>query len=242
MMFLLYKLNYLFFIIIVLIIINKMKKVTINFIRHGQTSYNVLGKIQGSSDIKLTQEGIKQAYDCKINKDIEYDIAYSSSLIRAKETLGIICNNLNKNPSIIINDLIIERGYGKFEGLTEDDISNKYPDIFKNWTEDENTYIEGAETIEDVIDRIKKFLNLIVLNEFKNVLVVTHSGVLFALYKLITGTKLGDRPTNVVFPNCSSNILTIYYNNTIEELEFNIGEHTYKYSSSPTKSIISTSC
>ena len=107
MMFLLYKLNYLFIIIIALIIINRMKKVTINFIRHGQTSYNVLGKIQGSSDIKLTQEGIKQAYNCKMNKDIEYDIAYSSSLIRAKETLGIICNNFNKKPQVIINDLII---------------------------------------------------------------------------------------------------------------------------------------
>ena len=63
-----------------------MNKVTINLIRHGQTSFNVLGKIQGSSDIKLTQEGIRQAFDCKIDKDINYDMAFSSSLIRAKET------------------------------------------------------------------------------------------------------------------------------------------------------------
>jgi len=220
-----------------------MNKITINFVRHGQTSYNALSKIQGSSDIKLTQEGIKQAFDCKINKNTEYDIAYCSSLIRAKETLGIICNNLKKKPEIIINDLIIERGYGIFEGLTEENIKNNYPDIFKNWKEDENTYVEDAESIDEVVERIKKFLNLLILNKFKNVLVVTHSGVLFALYKLITGTKLGDRPKNIVFPNCSSNILNIYYNNnTIERLEFNIGEHTYKYSSSPTKSIISTPC
>ena len=219
-----------------------MNKVTINLIRHGQTSYNVLGKIQGSSDIKLTQEGIKQAFDCKINKNTEYDIAYCSSLIRSKETLGIICNNLKKKPEIVVNDLIIERGYGKFEGLTEEEINNKYNDTYMKWKEDENTYIEGAETIEEVINRIKQFLNLVVLNKFKNVLVVTHSGVLFALYKFITKRKLGDRIPEIKFPNCSSNILNIYYeNDDIRCLEFNIGHHTYKYSSGPAEAIISTS-
>ncbi len=218
-----------------------MNKVSINLVRHGQTSYNVLGKIQGSSDIKLTQEGIKQAYDCKID-NINYDIAFSSSLIRARETLKIITGNLTKTPKTEINDMIIERGYGKFEGLIEDEIYEKYPEMYKKWIHDENTFIEGAETIDNVIDRIKQFLNLIVKNKFKNVLVVTHSGVLFALYKFITKTELGDRPSNIKFPNCSSNILNVYYeNNLIKCLELNIGQHTYKYSCSPTETIISTS-
>ena len=173
-----------------------MNKVSINLIRHGQTSYNVLGKIQGSSDIKLTQEGIKQAYNCKID-NINYDIAYSSSLIRARETIKIITSNLSKTPKIEVNDMIIERGYGKFEGLSEDEIFKKYPEMYKKWIHDENTFIEGAETIDNVIDRIKQFLNLIVKNKFKNVLVVTHSGVLFALFKFITKRNLGDRTPEI---------------------------------------------
>ena len=55
-------------------------------------------------------------------------------------------------------------------------------------------------------------------------------------------TKLGDRTPEIKFPNCCSNNLNVYYeNNLIKYLEFNIGQHTYKYCCSPTEAIISTS-
>ena len=58
-----------------------MNKICVNLIRHGQTFYNVIGKIQGSVDIELTAEGINQALNCKIDNTIEYDIAFHSSLV-----------------------------------------------------------------------------------------------------------------------------------------------------------------
>jgi probable phosphoglycerate mutase len=217
-----------------------MRKISVNFIRHGQTSFNVLGKIQGSSDIPLTNNGIKQANECKVDKSIKYDIAFTSSLGRAKETLNIICNKLDYIPIIKINDLVIERGYGKFEGLTEDEIYNKYPNEFNSWKENENTLVEGAEKIEDVVKRVKLFIRFLIENNYENVLVVTHSGVLFAIFKFINNIDLGKRVTDVSFPNCSSSILDIFYNDKEIKLKFKVGDHTYENSCSPTESIIAT--
>jgi phosphoserine phosphatase len=220
-----------------------MNHIKVYFIRHGQTKFNVLKKIQGSSDIPLTDEGIKQAYNCNIDKNVNFDIAYHSSLSRSKDTLEIICNKLVNKPEFHCNDLVIERGYGIFEGLTEDDIKEKYDNIHLNWLNNENTYIENAETIDNVVDRIKNFLNLIVLNKFKNVLVVTHSGFLFALYKYITNMDLGVRPKNINFPNCSVQVLDIFYSeDVIHNLHFHISDQTYKHSGGPTKTVITTSC
>lgn len=219
-----------------------MKKVSVNLIRHGQTEYNLLGKIQGSSDIDLSEIGKEQAVNFNINKQEYYDIAYHSSLKRSEETLQIIANKLDILPKIEMCDLIIERRYGIFEGFTDEDINNKYNEIYIKWKNNENTEIKNAETIENVIERIKKFIIILVKNEFGNVLAVTHSGVLFALYKFITKTNLGERPPKINFKNCCSTILNIYYDKyKINKLEFNISNHTYEYSCSPTEFIIPTS-
>ena len=64
-----------------------MKRVTVTLLRHGQTIYNMQKKIQGSSDIELSEIGIQQAEKYKINENNIYDIAIHSPLIRSKQTL-----------------------------------------------------------------------------------------------------------------------------------------------------------
>ena len=78
-----------------------------------------------------------------------------------------------------------------------------------NWKEDENTFIEKAEPIENVVKRVLEFIDLIKKSDDKNILVVTHSGVLYALYKHITKTGLGVRPKEIYFHNCCSVYLNI---------------------------------
>ena len=126
-----------------------------------------------------------------------------------------------------MSDLIKERAYGVFEGLKDHEIEEKYPDTFRKWKLDENTPIPGADTIDSVIDKMLEFITLIEKSEYTNVLAVTHSGVLFALYKYITQTKLGERPKDIYFANCCSVYLTIKYENGIRKLEFNFGDKIY---------------
>jgi len=220
-----------------------MKKTIVHFIRHGQTIYNVENKIQGSVDIELSMEGRNQAKSIPNNKFFEsYDIAYHSSLSRSKETLNIVLNKIFDKqmiPKIKLSDLIIERSYGIFEGLKKEEIQIKYPELYLNWIDNENTVIQAAEPIENVVLRIKDFINLVI--DYEKVLAVTHSGVLYAIYKLITNIKLSERPKDVSFPNCCSVYLYIYhYEKKIIKLELHIEDETYVYSCSPTEMIVST--
>ena len=221
-----------------------MKKTIVHFIRHGQTMYNLERRIQGSSDIDLSTKGKIQANSISYDKFLDsYDIAFHSSLSRSKETLDIIMEGSlsDRNIPIELSDLIIERSYGCLEGLTEEEINTKYPIKYLEWKNNENTKIEYAETIENVVLRVRDFIKFVVENKYENILAITHSGYLFALYKFITNTDLGKRPSHISFPNCSSVYLNIFHiGNTIVKLELQIEDKTYINSSSPTEMIVST--
>lgn len=220
-----------------------MKK-TIHFIRHGQTLYNNLGKIQGSVDVPLSEVGITQANNfCKSNFIKErYDIAYTSNMERSKNTLKLIIQKLDYNITTIIDNDLRERAYGIFEGLDTNEIKINYPDIYKEWQNNENAKIPDSESIESVVLRILKFIDNFSKSKYNNGIVVTHSGVLYSLFKNISNISLSERPTEITFPNCCSTYLDIYIeNNTISKLEFTIGSETYVSCCSPTKMIISTS-
>ena len=197
-----------------------MKRVTVTLVRHGQTIYNMQKKIQGSSDIELSEIGTQQAINYKINENNIYDIAIHSPLIRSKQTLELICESLKTKPEFLQSELITERGYGIFEGLTEEEIQTSFPDIYEKWKLNENTEINNAEAIDDVVVRIKNFVKFLINTDYKNIIAVTHSGFLFTLYKYITETNLGERPSEISFPNCCNNILTISYDET--EIKLNL--------------------
>ena len=185
----------------------------IHFVRHGQTTFNMLKKIQGSSDISLNEEGRKQAENVTIKKD--YDLYLHSGLKRSKETLDIIINNSNinnRNINKVLDNLIIERSYGVFEGLTEIEINAKYPKLYTEWKNNENVLIENSERIEDVVNRLKKFIKKIHMNSDVNIFAVTHSGFLYALYKYIKNINYGIRP-DIYFSNCCSVYLELIYKN-----------------------------
>ena len=87
-------------------------------IRHGQTDWNALGKLQGKTDIQLNDIGRQQAKETiKLIKDENIDVIITSPLKRAKETAEII--NKNFEVTIIEDNRLIERGFGKNEGLTK---------------------------------------------------------------------------------------------------------------------------
>ena len=193
----------------------------IYFVRHGQTIFNKMKKIQGSSDIELSDEGKLQANNVKLD-NLNFDMLIHSGLKRSEETLDIIKKNFNLKGEYIKNIDIIERGYGIFEGLTEDDIKDKHFDLYEKWKENENTQIEGSESIDNVIKRFLKFIEFVKNSNSNNILAVTHSGFLFAIYKYITNTDLGIRP-DIKFPNCCVVVLNIKDKN----LELIIGDKTY---------------
>ena len=142
-------------------------------IRHGKTDWNSESRVQGQSNIKLNEMGIKQAEN--IREKIEnrnIDIIICSPLDRTKQTAEII--NKNMDLPIMVDDRIKERNFGIFEGKKTREI--------EEWKEylkyHKNKELEEGEKIQDFFSRIFDFASEIEKEaQDKNILVVTHGGV-----------------------------------------------------------------
>lgn len=183
-----------------------LNKINITFVRHGTTTYNEENRVQGSSDIPLSKKGYNDIEKVNLNH-CNYDYYFHSPLMRSKDTLYGILEKYGSIPhtkDVIQTSYVTERGYGIFEGLTPKEIEEQYPSYYDEWLINENVRGENIESIEDVTDRIEKFISKIIAYNHKKMLVVTHSGFLYALYKFITGSPLHLKPKDftISFPNC----------------------------------------
>lgn len=143
--------------------------------RHGQTDWNISGKIQGLADISLNEEGKRQAYQLKEKTaSLGLDYVITSPLLRAKQTAEIISDF---EIPIVIDKRLTERDFGEFEGLTKQDF-----DTSSFWNHRLNQKYEKAENVRDFLTRVYHFLDEYkTIYETNNVLVVTHAGVVPAI-------------------------------------------------------------
>ena len=171
----------------------------ITFVRHGETDWNALGKIQGQTDIPLNERGINQAFECGQElKKKSWDYLVTSPLKRAKQTAEIINQELGLD--LVEMDQFKEKYFGEAEGMKKEDRSKKFPDrIYPN-----------QEPARDLHDRI--FGGLAVIQERyqqKNVLVVAHGGVINAILSVLSNQKAGSGITNLT----NGSITTIHFKN-----------------------------
>jgi uncharacterized phosphatase len=189
---------------------------TVCMIRHGETDWNVSGRLQGCEDIIMNERGKEQAYSAaNYLASFHWDFIYSSSLQRALETAKIIAEKLNL-PHIQVLDSLKERNYGAASGLLPEERKNQFPDGI----------IPGQEEFENLKNRAMNALNSIATeNHGKRILVVTHGGFTNALlYAISEGvfesfkTRLKNGCINLlVFHNGSWEVR--FYNKTPDELE-----------------------
>ena len=150
-------------------------------VRHGKTDWNVQGLMQGSIDISLNAEGIKEAKDLAKTMDLsKIDICICSPLKRTKETAELIVGDKKK---IIYDELLLERGFGDFEGKKID-----FNLIFRQWDYKLNDKEGNIESIKDCLARAKKFLDK-VKKEYpdKSILVISHGSFIKTLHFNIIG-------------------------------------------------------
>lgn len=145
-------------------------------IRHGRTNCNDEGKYNGKLDEDINEVGIKQAVEAsKQVKDLNIDLVICSPLLRTRHTCEIV--NINNIP-VIYDKRIEERNCGL---LTNKELGEFYYTDFWNYYSDKK--IDGLETIQDLFERIKLFLDDIKQKyKDKNILLVTHGGVARAIY------------------------------------------------------------
>lgn len=165
-----------------------MNKKNIYVIRHGQTDWNLKEIIQGTKDIPLNDNGRKQANELKdVLKNIRFDKIISSPLKRAFETAQIV----NKDNIQIDTDIrLIERGYGKLEGISQYDLKKFNCTPEKLWSYDLNYSDYQVEPINLLLTRVTELLDeLIEKDNFYNLLISTHNITSIAIKYYFEGKK-----------------------------------------------------
>ena len=187
-------------------------------VRHGQSIWNLENKFTGWTDVELSEQGIKEAKEAgKVLKEkgFEFDIAYTSVLKRANDTLNYILEELGEeNIPIKKSWRLNERHYGALQGLNKDETRQKYGDeqvlLWRRssdvkppeLSEDDERYpgndlkykdlskeeLPKTENLIDTINRVMVYWNSDIkkdLEKEKRVIIVAHGNSLRGLIKYL---------------------------------------------------------
>jgi broad specificity phosphatase PhoE len=153
---------------------------TFYLIRHGETDWNKNGTTQGHTDTALNAMGEEQAKAvAKKFKNIKFDLAFSSDLLRAKRTTEIIA--LEHKLAVQTTNLLREKNFGSLTGKPYQLVMTHTKLILELNKNEQSKYkvVPDAENDEEVASRIFTFLRETALAyPGKNILVGTHGGVL----------------------------------------------------------------
>lgn len=152
--------------------------------RHGQTEWNVEGRLQGHTNSHLTAQGRQQAELLRDTlADVTFDAIVSSDLTRAHDTAEIIAQS--RNVTVTTTLLLREKGFGHLEGKLSNHIREEGVwDTFNTLDyagQLNHRLVPGAETIQEMLDRFRSFL-LELAQEYPDgtILVVSHGGAIRA--------------------------------------------------------------
>lgn len=161
-------------------------------VRHGQTDWNVAGRLQGASDIPLNSVGIAQAEAAAAAlapRLGDVDTLYASDLVRARDTAAAIARHAGAR--VVTDARLRERCYGVWEGLAVAERAERFPEDHQRWLDGGEPQIEGYETHEQVRDRA-----LAAIEERADeatTVCVTHGSTARVLTCALLGLTLGSR-------------------------------------------------
>ncbi len=149
-------------------------------VRHGETLWNKEGRVQGTSDIDLSPEGVDQAEKLALAlKGVPLHAISASPLIRAHRTACII-NRFHDLP-IQTHPELIEMDQGDFEGLSFKDLMSREKDFITRWIKDPaSVRMPGGESLIDLQQRAWEPIARLVAGD-RNALVVSHNFTIAAI-------------------------------------------------------------
>lgn len=152
----------------------------ITFLRHGPTEWNVQGRVQGHTDIPLSDEGLAKMR--RLRPPFAASRTFSSPLQRARQTAEAF--GLQKP---VLDARLMEQHWGRWEGLTRAEIlARDGDDAFIRAGLAASFHPPGGESTQQLNDRVADFLTH-AAREQTDAIAVAHMGVLRAAYTLATG-------------------------------------------------------
>jgi len=190
--------------------LNSSKKefqIKLILVRHSESTWNKLKKVQGIRNPKLSEKGKRQSQLlAKRFKGMRFDAVYSSQLNRAYETAEIVTNS-----DICILEDLQEIKLGVWEGKTINQVNKEYKELYEKWyKEPVEVKIPGGETILEFKNRIiKAFDRIKAQHPYQEVLVVTHGGVISVYLAHLLEMNL-NKVWSIMVKNSSITILSFY--------------------------------
>jgi probable phosphoglycerate mutase len=176
-------------------------------IRHGETPWNRETRIQGHTDIPLSELGLAQA-DLLAQALADEPLAaiYASDLSRARQTAETVARL--QGLAVRLDAGLRERAFGRFEGLSWDEITQRYPEDAARWRRREPDFaVGGGESLSLFSARCRAAVSRIAsVHAGQSVAIVAHGGVLDCLYRAATGVAL-DAPRSWQLGNAAINRL-----------------------------------
>ena len=166
-----------------------MMKTNLVLVRHGQSEWNKKNLFTGWKDPGLTDLGVEeaiQAGNILKEKEINFDVMFTSDLLRAQETGRLILEQMNQSEISIIKDQRLnERNYGDLAGLNKDDAREKWgAEQVRIWRRSFDVPPPGGESLKNTAERVLPYFELEIIPKIKeglNVLVAAHGNSLRAL-------------------------------------------------------------
>jgi len=169
---------------------------TLALVRHGQSLWNQQNRFTGWVDVPLTDLGRQEAQRAgELLRGHSFEVAYTSALVRAQDTLDIIIAVAGFDGLPIIRDEALnERHYGDLQGLDKQETRDRYGDEQVHiWRRSFATPPPNGEALKNTAERTLPFFNRAILGDLthgRNVLVVAHGNSNRAI--VMTLDELGE--------------------------------------------------
>jgi alpha-ribazole phosphatase len=152
---------------------------TLFLVRHGNTKLNNAKRFWGSTDVELSDDGIRQAEQLRDRLANErIDVIYASNLSRARATAEIIATKHQNG--VTTRAELDEINFGWVEGLTFDEIKQRHPELAEvlgNWSI--RPKFPGGESLDELNSRLQIFLKRLKRHKpEETILIVAHAGTL----------------------------------------------------------------
>ncbi|HEY2774072.1 MAG TPA: 2,3-diphosphoglycerate-dependent phosphoglycerate mutase [Candidatus Binatia bacterium] len=159
---------------------------TLALVRHGQSQWNLENRFTGWIDVPLTEQGRSEAMragELLKHAGLHFDVAFTSDLVRAQETLRIILDGLGQNAVPTTRDKALnERHYGALQGLNKQETADKYgAEQVHQWRRSYDIAPPEGESLKDTAARTLPYFDATILPELKagrDVIVAAHGNSL----------------------------------------------------------------
>jgi 2,3-bisphosphoglycerate-dependent phosphoglycerate mutase len=183
-------------------------------VRHGQSEWNEKNLFTGWRDVGLTDLGVEEAKAAGRRlkaRGLTFDLAYTSALKRAQDTLTIMLEELGQaGLETRFDQALNERDYGDLVGLNKDDARKRWgEDQVHQWRRSYDTAPPGGESLKDTLARALPYYVHHILPDVlagKRVLVSAHGNSLRALIMAIEGQK----PDEIVRLEIATGVPMVY--------------------------------